>query len=836
MNVPFRRAALSAALLSISAPLAVAQSSLQLEEVIVTAQKRAESLQDVPISVSAVSGSKMDNAGITNLEKLTAYVPNFSMNQTGISSTITIRGISSGINQSFEQSVGMYNDGIYFGKAQLSRLPLFDMERVEVLRGPQPILFGKNSIAGAVSMITAKPEDEFGGSVQALYEPDANEQDYRLVLTGPVTDTLSFRISGLYRDMDGFFDNKALSEDQAQEEEKVIRLGALWDATDNLRVQFKYENAQFDVEGRRSEMVQNYVREDLQPVPVYNPAAGIPAGFGVDYLTALSTQVATLNTLIAASNAGLFPPTDPRYRSGPPITGFVSEDGKLNYKRAVGPQESSENDVDNFMLNVDYQLGESTLTFVTGYVEYETDEFCDCDFTAAPIIDGTYLNEDYNQFSQEIRLTSPGGETFDYIAGLFYQTSEMDFDDNISVPRDSLLRLLSNAYQGISTRRTFEQDTDVWAAFAQVTWNITDEWRLILGGRYTDEEKDGYRRQAHFDQAGVDQGDSSLLLNALFNAFRIEPNEIKDSRGEDAFTPLVTVQWDATQDLMFYATYVEGFKSGGYDNRSNAHPDPAVVVPGTTPAAVGAWEFDKEEAESYEVGFKATLLDGAAELNGAFFYTEYTDLQTSVFDGVLGFNVENAGEAETKGVEIDGRWLITDWFTLSGSVAYLDFEFKDFDVAQCWFAQEIFQPETVTNPVLGQCDASGERKEYTPEWKGVLTGDFNFPLGDSLEFRATVDLQYTDDYIWTPQLDPRTEQDSFTKVNARIALASMDDTWEVALVGNNLTDEDVLVYGGNAVLAGALTRSATAPRGTGMAYYAFVERPRSYALQATYRF
>jgi len=836
MNAPFHRLALYASIFTVGSQFAYGQSGVQLEEVLVTAQKRTESLQDVPISVSAVSGSKMDEAGITNLEKLTAYVPNFSMNQTGISSTITIRGISSGINQSFEQSVGMYNDGIFFGKAQLSRLPLFDMERVEVLRGPQPILFGKNSIAGAVSMITAKPEDEFGGSAEVLYEPDANEQDYRFVVTGPLTDTLSGRLSVLYREMDGFFDNRALNEDQAQEEEQVIRLGAMWDATDNLRIQFKYENAQFDVEGRRSEMVQSFVREDLQPLPVYNPAVPIPDGFGVDYLTALSAQVATLNALLAASNAGVFPPGDPRYRSGPPITGFVSEDGELNYKRAVGPQESSKNDVDNFMLNVDYQLGESTLTFVTGYVEYETKEYCDCDFTAAPIIDGTYLPEDYNQFSQEIRLTSPGGETLDYIAGLFYQTSEMDFDDIINVPNDSLLRLLSNSYQGISTRRTFEQDTDVWAAFAQVTWHLSDDWRVILGGRYTDEEKDGYRRQAHFDQAGVDQGGSSLLLNALFNAFRIEPNELKGNRSEDSFTPLATLQWDATDDLMLYATYVEGFKSGGYDNRSNAHPDPAVVVPGTSPAAVGAWEFDKEEATSYEIGFKSTLADGVAELNAAFFYTEYTDLQTSVFDGVLGFNVENAGEAEIKGFEIDGRWLLAEWFTLSGSVAYLDFEFKDFDVAQCWYAQEVFEPGSVTDPLRGQCDASGERKEYTPEWKGVLTGDFNFPLGHAMELRSTVDLQYTDDFIWTPQLDPRTKQDAYTKVNARIALADIDDTWELALVGNNLTDEEVLVYGGNAVLAGALTRSASAPRGTGMAYYSFVESPRSYALQATYRF
>jgi outer membrane receptor protein involved in Fe transport len=280
---------------------------------------------------------------------------------------------------------------------------------------------------------------------------------------------------------------------------------------------------------------------------------------------------------------------------------------------------------------------------------------------------------------------------------------------------------------------------------------------------------------------------------------------------------------------MVYASYVEGFKSSGFDNRSNADPDPAVVVTGTSPAAVGAWEFDKEEATSYELGMKASIGD-VAEVNAAIFYTEYEDLQTSVFDGGVGFNVANAAGAEVKGLEVDGRWMISENFTLSGSLGYLDFEFKDFDVAQCWFGQSVLQPESVTNALLQQCDASGERKEYTPEWKGVITGDFYYPIGDALELRAQVDLQYSDEYLWSPQLDPRTMQDAYTKVNARIALAQSDDQWEVALIGNNLTDEETIDYGGTGVLA------STATGGTGNAYYVFSSRPRYFALQGTYRF
>ncbi|MBK9666882.1 MAG: TonB-dependent receptor [Gammaproteobacteria bacterium] len=807
MKAPFRRSALYASILATGAQVALAQP--QLEEIIVTARKRVESLQDVPISVSAVSGSKMEQAGITNLEKLTAYVPNFSMNQTGISSTITVRGISSGINQSFEQSVGMYNDGIYFGKAQLSRLPLFDMERIEVLRGPQPILFGKNSIAGAVSLITAKPSDEFEGSVQALYEPDANEQDYRFVVTGPITDTLSGRLSVLYREMDGWIENVAAgNRDEKQEDETVVRVGALWKATDDLSVQLKYENSRFNTTGRNIEIVDDITLET-------NPPGAR------SYLTGLTGLVGTLNTLI---NLGA--------RTGPLITDYVVDDAEQNQKRSAGAFDTSDNDVDSFMMNADYSLGESTLTFLTGYVQYTADESCDCDYTSAPIIDGSILQEDYDQFSQEIRLTSPGGETVDYIAGLFYQENSLDYSDIINIPANSLLRILSNSFAGVSTRRTFEQDTEVWAAFAQATWNINEAWRLVLGGRYTQEDKSGSRVQANFDNTGSEVLPSDpryAAFNGMFGALRVEPNNMKGKLNEDAFTPLVTLQWDATDDIMLYATYVEGFKSAGYDNRSNAHPDPAVVVPGTPANAVGAWEFDKEEATNYEIGMKSSI-GGVAELNIAAFYTEYDDLQTSVFDGGVGFNVANAAGAEISGVEIDGRWAIAEYFTLSGSLGYLDFEFKDFDVAQCWFGQTVLEPDSVTNAALQQCDASGKRKEYTPEWKGVLTGEFHYPLSDALELRAVVDVQYSDEYLWTPQLDPRALQDAYTKVNARIALAQAEDSWEIAVVGNNLTDEETIDYGGTGVLA------STATGGTGNAYYAFSSRPRYYAIQGIYRF
>jgi outer membrane receptor protein involved in Fe transport len=319
-------------------------------------------------------------------------------------------------------------------------------------------------------------------------------------------------------------------------------------------------------------------------------------------------------------------------------------------------------------------------------------------------------------------------------------------------------------------------------------------------------------------------------INPLFGAFQIEPYAtVARDRDESKFTPLLTAQWDATDAVMLYGTYVTGFKSGGFDARSNAHPDPTVVNAlnlSVAPPAdiVGVFEYDEEEAVSLEIGSKATAFQGRSEFNVALYRTSYEDLQTSVFDGVLGFNVVNASKATIQGIEFDSRWRATDQLSLSAGFAYLDFEFDEFNRAQCYFND----PRPVTGP--GTCDATGDRKEYTPKWTLSLVADYARPFARNLLFNASAELFHSDDYIWSPTLDPVATQSAFTKVDLRVAISSADRRWEVSLIGKNLTDELVSVFGGNAPLAGRLTN------GTGNAYYTFVDRPRSVALQATYRF
>jgi len=774
-----------------------AVNAAMLEEIVVTAQQRSESLQDVPVSVAAVTAEKMSNAGIVDLQGLSELVPNFSINETGISTTVTIRGISSGINPGFEQSVGIYNDGIFYGRDQLARIPMMDMERVEILRGPQGILFGKNSIAGAVSQVSAKPTDDFQGSVTALYEPDHGEQDVRVVLSGPLSESFSGRIAILDRSLDGYVFNTVSGQDEQNEEEQVIRASLRWDVSDDMTANLKVSRSTFDTVGRNME--------------VYN-SIGAP-----DHISVLN---------------------------GIPSTAVASPvEAGLNYS-ADNNGHFSDNEVSDVTLTVDWDMDGFSLTSVTGFVEYEFDENCDCDFSGAAIFDAA-RQEEYEQFSQEFRFTSDLGGDFDYIGGLFFQSTELNYKDQISLPSPTLIGdvlaglapSLAPFAPGASTDRSFNQEGDLWAVFAQGTYTLTDEVRVTVGGRYTSETKDADRTQQHKAvaafggqyQPAVVADPISGAYNALWGIFAIEPYQtIVGKLDDSSFTPVVTVEWDANEDTMAYFTWTKGFKSGGFDARSNGHPDAAVNNAGNPISGnpiTGSWVFDREEATSIELGSKMTLADGAAELNIALYMTEYSDLQVSQFDGTLGFNVTNAGEATVQGLEADGRWAVSDNVTLTGSAAYLDFNYDKFPNSQCYFGQVSDSAD-----FAGLCDVSGERKEYTPELQANIGAAWMGEVGEGLILSASADLVYMDDYIYASNLDPRTMQKATTQVSARIAISDSEGNWEVALLGRNLTDETVINFGGNTPLGGTLTG------GAGNSYYAFVNRPLNIALQAKYSF
>lgn len=802
-----------------------AQAKAMLEEVIVTAQHRAQSLQDVPVSVSAISGDKMIEAGINRMEDLQAYVPNLTVTESGISTDIFIRGIGSGMNQGFEQSVGMYVDGIYYGRAQLARAPFLDLARAEVLRGPQNILHGKNSIAGAVNLHTADPTEEFEGMVSGLYEPNFDERVFDLVLSGPVSDKVGVRFATRLRDYGGYVENLTLDRFGPQYDQATYRLKVKWDVSDDTAVALKLEKGSFDTLGRQGEVIR-------------------------DTPSTSDTFLFTGRTEAEILDRTYFPPL---------VDVDTHDSVRNNYQDFKGSSNGnySNNDTSNLTLDVTW-LSEAGNEFksIFGYMAYKYDDLCDCDSTAAPLFT-LELAEDYEQFSQELRWVSPVGESIDYIGGIYLQRTDLVFNDKLIQDSPVVVQLLNaadfqdggtrgdydpgqglspeevagigdagNAVANITAPREFTSVSDIASVFLQSTFNLAETFRVTLGGRYTYESKTGSRSLDLADLSGNSLPTGEVDTVAAIS-FAAERHALKGKRSETHFSPLLNIQWDFSLEGMAYFTATRGFKAGGFDARSNQSPsaeltpaNPNALVPNQT-SLVGTFEYDEEVATSFEAGLKTGLLDGAAELNVAAFYTVYEDLQISIFDGTLGFNVGNAKEAVTQGLEIDGRYQLTEYLTLGGALALLDFEFTDFKNGQCQQGQ---QP-TSANGVF--CDYTGLSNQYVADWSGTFIIGYLRPISSTIGIGLSLDVVFTDDYNPSSNVDPRIEQDGFTKLNGRIGIGAIDESWDISLIGKNLTDETIIVYAADTPLSYTIFGATT--------HTGFLEAPRSVALQMTYR-
>jgi outer membrane receptor protein involved in Fe transport len=779
----------SGVLLVLATASAVAQdqdTTTILGEIIVTSQKRAESLQDVPLAVSAVSGAKIAEAGIMKIEDLKNYVPTLFMTETAIGNNISIRGIFSGVNPGFEQSVGTYVDGVYRGRPQQTRSPFLDLERVEVLRGPQSILFGKNSVGGALNITTARPTQEFDAMVSALYEPRYDEQEFSGHVSGPFGDRLRGRLSARYREVDGHIENPTVSSDDPSREETTVRGWLEFDFTDNVTASLKAEMGEFDVVGRQIEIDQE---------------APIPAG----PFTGLTYAQVLVNVF----------GQDPSVLNNTP-----------DYVRSSNG-DFSDNDTEEYVLQVDWQRGENTVTFITAYSTYEFNELCDCDFTGANIFN-VAMAEEYDQTSHEIRLTSPAGGTLEYILGAYYESSDLEFFDSIQVNSTSVLVPLLNGnpafngtpLQGIAgtmvantgTPRLFSQDSTSYSGFAQVSWNMSEEFRSTAGLRYTKDKKDAARSLTITDISGapllVPQSIFAPLVYA--GAFNVRGHQLSDSREEDQTLPSLTFEWSPDDSTMMYVSWSKGAKAGGFDARSNNPP---------TPPGNGSFEFDEERATNLEFGAKLRI-GGSFEMNAALYTTDFEDLQVSTFDGVLGFNVRNAGESEIKGLEIDMRWQATENLLLTTSMAYTDFEFLDY-IGQCFPGQ----PSDAGDGL--NCNYKGKTNEFVAPWVIAAGGSYTRPIGANLALHVGADVYYSDQYFVAPTLDPKQMQESYYKVNGRIGVGDQDGSWDISLIGKNLFNEQILPYGNVTPLASLFGAFSS---------WRFAEYGSSLAVQGTLRF
>lgn len=813
---------LALAVLAVSlAPTVQAQ---QLEEVIVTAQQRSESLQDVPISMVAMSGEAINEQAITKMEDFTMNMPAVTVAQNPIGNFLFIRGVGTGgANQGIEQSVAIFHDGIFMGRHQLSRAPFMDLDRIEVLRGPQSILFGKNTIGGALSLHTARPTDEFEGSVQALYG-SYGETEVNAVVSGPLTDTLRGRVAYRNYQIDGYLDNVIEGGEAPEREDETLRVSLQWDATDNITVNAKYETSTFEQLGSITQLGRI-------ASPPYNPQA------------ALLTQLTQASVAFLTGGDGIEELDDER--------AVINDGGATLAALGVIPQgvpgfpnkvEGSDNEMELAHLNIEWALGEHTLTLISGYASYDYRDICDCDFSALPFIE-VDATEDYEQFSQEIRLASPVGNRLEYIVGGYYHNADLFYRSKEAFGTAAF------GAPNVTRDYDFDQEQTQLAVFGSLTYNFTDRLRGTFGLRYSDEEKtvnrtldkrftggwdfsaavgappgtfaygDSAAEYDRFEQelapvaAAVDAGvwNDSGFLGTYEHEFR------NRERNEDFVDWYLNVEFDLGEDTLLYATASTGVKGGGFDARFLKESD--------TPRA-DLFEYEEEESFAMELGVKTTLLDGAMRLNAAIFRNEVSDTQVSVFDGATGFVVVNAAEVLSQGFEMDLQWAATENLVISAAGSILDSVFDEWDTAPCWASQLVdpSHPEFTPGCNNGFRDASGDNTQFAPELAFNLNFDYALPVGDSFEFRALLNVNYSDEFATVGDLDPLIGvQDSFTMVDARLSFGDISGKWDVALLGKNLTDEEV-GYNNN-----------DQPLVPGNGFNSLV-RLRSIALQGSYRF
>lgn len=773
-----------ASLLGLGVFSAAASSQLMLEEVIVTASKRAQGMQDVPIALSVMSQQKITDQGIGNLEDMAVFMPNVHIAEGGAGDQLFIRGVGSGINYGFEQSVGTFIDGVYFGRGQASRSSFLDIARVEVLKGPQSTLFGKNTVAGAISITTARPGEEFEGHVALTSEPEFGAWGATLVLSGPLTDTLGARLVVKRDESDGYMRNTFQNRDERQEENTVARIVLDWAATDNLDISFKYETGETETLGR----------QDL--ITVATPFA-----------------------------VGRYQAADPDFSAD-----FGYDKSSQNINGVLSDDQFHDSEWDIATVTAEWAIGEFTLKSITGYVDYEFLNYLDSDYGPLQFI-ARGRDESHKQFTQEFLLSSPLGETVEYLAGVFYQDEELEHESVTDV-------LLSNA--GIGTGSldatglsTFNQDTTTLSAFVQGTFNIKDTLRVIAGIRYSRDDKE-------FDKIGrIGQPFTTTPDNGLAGVYDAVLNfstdhEFRDGlatrcpgityncvtvpfdtdQSESNVTGDITVQWDTTDDIMTYFKVGNGYKAFGFDQ-------------GNGRGLIDPQKFEQEEVVAYELGAKMDLLDGRARLNVALFFSEFEDLQVSAFDGNAGFVVGNAGESEVYGLEVDGSIALTETLTLTAAMAYLDASYTSFPTAACNEPQIL--AGIANGGTRGSCvqDLSGESLQFSPDYSGSLAVEYFTSITDTLNVRVTADVNYSDEYHVANDLDPVLDQDSFAKFNARVELSSADDAWSIAVLGKNLTDEETTTWGNDVPLAG---------QGFSQTYFQHIDAPRSFEIQARYNF
>lgn len=748
--------------------------TVSIEEIVVTARMREERLQELPMSVTALSGQRIEELNLQDISDAADYAPNvtFIEGGNGVSGAIVyIRGIGdAGVEDpNFAPGVAVYVDDVYLPRSWGGIRELFDLERMEILRGPQGTLSGRNTVGGAVHMVSRKPGSEFAGRAQL----SLGNHDYvhaKLSMDIPLTDTLYTSVSAFSKTRDGYTRSLYTGDEQHDLDRKGIRVAARWVPNDDLTVDLSADYVDADEAGE---------------------------GRGIHFVYP--------GTLTHVYNSALVWAGRPTWEES--IT------DSLWTNNAAEPQLNKFEDK-GVRLGIDWDFGPAVLTSISAYRELPNEQAHDHEGQITDFWHQDDKFRDHQQFSQELRFSGLAfGNRLDWVVGGYYYTDETTLSHHQvlfgelfgileSMPFASIapapglplnLCFAPGAYPcfgGAGNPANFgfffrqndinrsETEAESWAGFVHGTFALTERLSIEAGVRYTDEEKtDEQLHNLDWTTGEVIQPEDCP----------IRPADCAVGRRTDswnAWTPRFGIDFQVTDVSLLYLTISKGFKAGGFNNIL-----PADQVPFP--------QFDEEEVWAYELGYKSEWWDNRLRLNTAVFFNDYTDLQLSgaFFDpqtGPRSFRT-NAASAEIWGAEVEFEVQPTDRLNISGFVAYLDEDFTDLKE--------------------GVADVTaGTEIPYTPDWNANLQARYEFPLGGFGTLTVMGSAVYTDkQYMGLSNLEEVAE-DSYTLYNGRITLAPNSGRWEVSIWGNNLSDEEVITYAFGGVDFGNVAASGGPPR------------------------
>ena len=682
------------------------ETDLVIEEIIVTAQKREQNLQDVPISVAVVSGAELAARNSNEISELSQIVPGFSFGEGGSDAgrNVLIRGVGTQtFSRGVEQSVGTVVDGVVVNNVGASVLDLSDVSRVEVLRGPQGMLFGKNASAGLLNIVTNGPTEEFALGIGGSYA-DGGEVKTNGYISGPMFgDKLLGRLSFYTNKRDALIKNiYSGGLDYNDRDEWGMRGKLEYRATDDLNFLFTVSHTERD-----------HICCTFAPVSI------IP---------------------------------------GSPADVWGATSGAKNDTINENDDSGGTTDIDVFIAEINYSFGDSVLTSLTSYSE--TDLFGDLradnlTITAIPINTGLSTIE---QVTQEFRLTSPAGERFEYVAGLYFYDNEEHRDFVRAIDLFALGAVPVPGVALITLTNVFTTQSTSYAAFGQGTWNLNDRARISVGARVNREE------------VSTDHT-VGFLPGTIPEA---PPGTVSESVTDNAVSWRLIGEYDVTENAMIYASAARGYKGPGANTLPSGPSSPKTIV-------------DPEIPTNFELGLKSDWFNRRLRANATLFHTTFEDFQTSITTGgvPIVFFLDNAGELQTQGLELELNGQVSERLSLSAAMAYVDAEFTDYEGAACYPGQTEEQ-----GCVGGSQDLSGGTMPNSPEWSFSISGRYDIPLPD-LESNMFLHGAYywQDEVQYSTNNNPRTIGDAYGVADFSLGIETYDGRFSAQLFVKNAFDK-----------------------------------------------